>query len=178
MRRGFLLCLSVCLALALCACSAQSVYTVTRDGKEYTVDREAGTISDGQYTYGFEFSGDSRAYEVTIEYPNESTYWWEQNGTGIGYGGWSEGYDESAYAKGDTLREVLPEKAPRARSGNAGVGFFIILLGLFGAVWPRAAWALSYGWRFKDAEPSEAALVVNRVCGGALVLLGLVVLVI
>ena len=43
---------------------------------------------------------------------------------------------------------------------------------------PRAAWALSYGWRFKDAEPSEAALVVNRVCGGALVLLGLVVLVI
>ena len=61
MRRGFLLCLSVCLALALCACSAQSVYTVTRDGKEYTVDREAGTISEGQYTYGFEFSGDSRA---------------------------------------------------------------------------------------------------------------------
>lgn len=175
MRQAAALCVTVWLALALCGCSAPAEYTVTRDGREYTVDREAGTISDGTHTYSYTFSGDAGSYEATIEYPNGATYWWRQERGGMGYGGWSEGYDEALYAEGDTLLEVLQEKAPRARSGYGGMGLLLIPVGVFCAVWPRAAWELSHGWRFRNAEPSDAALAVNRICGVLVVLVGIIV---
>lgn len=48
------------------------------------------------------------------------------------------------------------------RSGN-GISFIIIGLGLFGTLFPYAAWFLEIGWRLQDAEPSEFALIVNRI---------------
>lgn len=170
MKKSFLAVLLSLLVLPLCACSAPSVYTVTREGTDYEVDREAGTVSDGANTYQYTFSGDSGAYHITIAYPNGSTWWWQRDSSGMGHGGWSEGYDESAYAKGDTLREVVLAKAPRAPGGHAGIGLLLIPIGLFHVIWPRAAWELSWGWRFKGAEPSKPALLANRAGGIAALL--------
>ena len=51
-----------------------------------------------------------------------------------------------------------------------------ILIGLFNLAAPEAAWYLSRGWQFKDAEPSDAALVMTRIGGGAAILIGFVLL--
>ena len=46
-------------------------------------------------------------------------------------------------------------------------------LGLFHLISPHTAWYLSHGWRFKDAEPSDLALALNRMGGGIALLIGL-----
>lgn len=56
-------------------------------------------------------------------------------------------------------------------------GFLLIVFGALGAAFPYAAWYLSIGWKIEDAEPSEAALAVNRVGGVVAVIIGLIVLV-
>jgi len=47
----------------------------------------------------------------------------------------------------------------------------MLIIGLFNCIWPRAAWELARGWEFKDAEPSDEALLVTRAGGGFLVFL-------
>lgn len=48
-----------------------------------------------------------------------------------------------------------------------GVLFFLLLLvaGLLSLLAPREMWHLTKGWQFKDAEPSDAAVVYMRVAG-------------
>lgn len=43
----------------------------------------------------------------------------------------------------------------------------ILLIGIY---YPGAIWKISYGWKFKNAEPSEDYLILKRV-GSALALL-------
>jgi len=47
----------------------------------------------------------------------------------------------------------------------------MLIIGLVNLIWPRAAWELARGWQFKDAEPSEEALLAARAGGGFLVFL-------
>jgi len=44
---------------------------------------------------------------------------------------------------------------------------FLVLLvwGMICSISPESAWHMSEGWRFKDAEPSEAALKYLRIIG-------------
>jgi len=49
--------------------------------------------------------------------------------------------------------------------GGIVMWFFLILIGLFNIFFPRAAWYLEIGWRIKDSEPSEGALIFHRVIG-------------
>lgn len=179
MKHLFLFCLTALLILPLCACSGQAAYTVTRDGKSYEVDKEAQTVSDGEYTYSYTFSGNTGEYELNITYPDGSTYWWQQSSSGMGWGGWSDDYfyySGKPYTDGDTLQEVILAKAPRAPGGQGVFGAVLLLAGLFGAVFPYGAWYMGHGWRFRDAEPSDLALLVNRVGGIAAAVLGAVLL--
>lgn len=45
------------------------------------------------------------------------------------------------------------------------VGALIFLSALVSVIWPYAGWYISIGWKFKDAEPSEAALLMQRIMG-------------
>ena len=66
----------------------------------------------------------------------------------------------------DTLSDVLLEKAPKeVNSGNWLAALFIGVVGIFNIVSPYSAWYLEYGWRYKNAEPSDIALGLNRVVG-------------
>ncbi len=42
----------------------------------------------------------------------------------------------------------------------------------------RTVWYLSYGWRYKDAQPSDAALVIGRISGIAALVIGIVMLIV
>ena len=52
----------------------------------------------------------------------------------------------------------------------------VILIGIFSLAAPDTAWYLSRGWQFKNAEPSDAALIITRIGGGVAILIGIVLL--
>ena len=56
------------------------------------------------------------------------------------------------------------------------MGLLLIPVGLFLLISPRTVWYLSHGWRFKNAEPSDLALGLNRLGGGAALVIGVLLL--
>ncbi len=162
------------LLLCVCGCSADA------DESGITVDFEEGTVFDGTNTYHFTFSGDRENYGVRITYPDGSTYWWDKSGS-MGGGGWSDDYVEGRYISGDILCELIASKAARPRdpANPAKVVFALlaIAIGAFSAACPRAAWYWSYGWRYKNAEPSDLALSAERIGGVIAVVVGVLLLI-
>lgn len=53
------------------------------------------------------------------------------------------------------------------------MGILFILIGLFQVVFPRAAWYIEMGWKFKDAEPSEGYLIFSRIIGVLICIIGI-----
>ena len=170
MKRPIFLMLCLLAAILLTACGGQreSANTYEKDG--FTVNREAGTITHGEDVYTYEISSGGSSIQIT--YPNGATYHWTWSGN-MGYGGWSDDYDPERYADGDTLIDLVNFQPPRESSGDPLLGLLALAAGVFNLVSPRTAWYLSYGWRFRDAEPSDEALVLGRVGGGAAVCIGL-----
>ena len=165
-----ILVISICLITIACLCSCSyslstQTYDVVKNETIFTVDIENGTIFDGTNTYQYILSSTASGHKIDITFPDGSTYWWKTQGNS-GYGGWSDDYDETRYISGDILCNVLEEKIPKQYSAKS---IFIILafsvIGIFNIVSPRTAWYLSYGWRYKNAEPSDIALVLCR-CSG------------
>ena len=62
---------------------------------------------------------------------------------------------------------MLEQSAPSRRNtgGNPLLGLLLLAVGIFHAAAPRAAWFLARGWYYKDAQPSDLALGLNRVFG-------------
>lgn len=48
-------------------------------------------------------------------------------------------------------------------------------IGLFNILAPNAAWQLNYGWRFKNAEPSDAAIEMSRIGGIVAIIVGVLI---
>ncbi len=180
MKKLCVLLLVLLLAVSLAACAAEdlAVYTVTKDGVSYTVDREKNTISDGNFTYGFTFEGSADAYRATVTYPNGSSYWWKRDGFS-GSGGWSNDYREDAYVSGEVLVEVLEEKAPKAKkpAGNAFAAILFLAFGVFFIIKPRTVTYIQTFLWVKDAEPSEFAIFMCRIAGVLLVIVGIAIIV-
>lgn len=166
MKKAAILILALLLTLFLQACEKPATtYTVEKDGKAFQVDSEAGTLSDGTHTYTYTFSGDSESYVIDIYYPNGSSFHWTKNRM-LGYGSQSGDYNDELYISGEILCEVIATKAPTpANPGKFWAVVILLGIGIFNAAAPQASWYLSYGWRFKDAEPSDLALNIGRTVG-------------
>lgn len=52
-------------------------------------------------------------------------------------------------------------------------GIILVLIGLLAVLSPKTAWYLRCGWRFRNAEPSEAALILERIGGVIFVMAGI-----
>ena len=174
MKRGFLLCL-LTLLLCLSACSSgEGGNPNVFEENGYTVDLENQTITHGEDVYTFTVSGGGSSSSIRITYPNGATYFWEWSGNG-GHGGWSDDYDPVRYADGDFLLDLINFRPEPEPSGISPLLLILLLaVGVFNLVSPRTAWYLSYGWRFKNAEPSDTALVLSRVGGVIAIVLALV----
>ena len=174
MKRTLIL-LTLCLLL-LTACGRKTiatVYDVEHNGVTYTVNKENATISDGEHIYQIEVGTSGR--DVTVHYPDGSLYWWSYGDT-VSHGGWSNDYDEDKYVPGDILLDIYFPAGPVTRQENRGNPLMALLLlaaGIFNTAAPHAAWYLSHGWQYKDAEPSEAALFFTRSSGILAILIGL-----
>lgn len=161
-----------------------TVYTVYSYGAPYTIDTQGRTISDGTYTYGYEYAASGRS--VSFTYPDGNVY-----SAGIstanssGAGGMSAGaisadYDySSGYTDPLSLCYALtsPRETERASNTNPLVALLLCGVGIFNLAAPKASWYLSYGWRFKDAEPSDAAITLSRIGGGIAVVIGVIMLI-
>lgn len=165
MKRVFALLLATLLVLSLCACAGEKtgVRRVLFYGKGYTIDYDDHTISDGNLTCTFSGSGN----HIKLTYPDGNHI--ESDGS-HSWGSdehWSESLDFIA---------VLQQELPAQDGGWYGalLGLALILLGAFNAVFPKTAWHLEYGMWIKNAEPTDAALTVNRVVGAVLIALGAV----
>lgn len=182
MKRVVLFLLSFLLVIAFSACSDEEqtyTYSVVKDDKIFEVNYVEKTIFDGTHTYQYTFSGNTDSYSITITYPNGSTYYWNHNGM-VGSGSWSDDYNDAIYASGDTLCDVIVVQAPKAsKASNPSKVFaaiLIIAIGIFNVASPRTAWYLEYGWRYKNAEPSDTALAFNGLSGIIAIIIGIFML--
>ena len=166
------------MAASLIGCGEQeTVYEADINGIALQVDIAEKTISDGKHIYRYNFSGDFSSYHVKITYPNGSSYWWSESEYS-GAGSWSDDYVADAYVSGNILVSAVAaaEGVDNTKQGNFGnvlAGLILIAFGVFELFAPETAWYLGYGWRYKDAEPSDAALTASRVGGGIAVFMGI-----
>lgn len=56
-------------------------------------------------------------------------------------------------------------------------GLIFIAIGIVNIAFPKASWYMKYGWQFKNAEPTEAALIMSRIGGVLAVVIGLIILI-
>lgn len=177
---GILLLLAM-LFVFLTACESKEtpqVYTVERDGKVYTVDAKAQTISVDGYVCRFEVSSSGTHVDFEVTYPDGSTYWWSEEAYGGG-GGWSDDYDPEKYVAGDVLWDVLrldEQTTPTDSDKYIILGLILLLLGVIHVAIPYKMWYVSYGWRYKDAEPSDMALLAERAGGIIAIIVGVICL--
>lgn len=164
----FLLCLVM--VLSLCACDVKpEEYTVEYNGKTYTVRPRECTISDGKYTYNYVQTGNSQKSTTTIFYPNGTSYQMMSEGiVTTSYG--NSSFQRGDYADPSALRSVLATEPPARFDFNINFykWFLVLVSGGLGVSLlkdPQRAWEMEYGWRYKNAEPTEKALNRNRVMG-------------
>ena len=169
MKRLFVFLAAFLLLFSLSGCkSKDETYNRARDGVVYTVDPANQTITDGTYTYHYTLSRGSS--EITVTYPDGS-YYWDRRSTdkhGISYGTFSgsKDYDEDRYVSGDTLCDVVRSGLPKeSKPKNVLLILLLLVVGIFNTCSPKSAWYLSTGWQFRDAEPSDDALVLTRLGG-------------
>lgn len=162
---------------------APTVYTVYSYGAPYTIDTQGRTISDGTYTYGYEYADSGNSVDFT--YPDGNVYSAGISVASNGIGGMSAGaisadYDySSGYTDPLTLYRALtsPRETERASDTNPLVALLLCGVGIFNLAAPKASWYLSYGWRFKDAEPSDAYMALARIGGGIAIVIGVIMLI-
>ncbi len=67
----------------------------------------------------------------------------------------------------------VPESiADEGSNRNVFIGLLCVVAGLLSTANPRLAFVLDLGWRLRDGEPSEAYLVITRIAGIAIMLVG------
>lgn len=149
------------LLMAACSKKQETVYTVVYQNKDFVIDTENQTIAVDGNVYEVHTERD----RIEITYPNGATYWWE-NSDGGGYGGWSEGYDNKTYINGLVLVRVLSsENKHTPNPANRIPAILLMIFGILNATFPYFFWYISHGWYYKNAEPSDLALGINRFGG-------------
>ena len=162
------------LLLTLTACNQDNNYTITKENKTFIIDTVKQTISYNNDIYEYEINGSS--YEII--YPNKSKYWYskeENNGVTIGIGGSSSDYNETEYIPGSLLIDIISEINSSIFSQKNTLFIFILLIiGFWNLISPYSSWYISYGWKYKNAEPSNIAINLTRTIGILIILLTVV----
>ena len=179
-----LVCLMVLCCVLLVGCRPKTPATIegNYNGRDYVVDTENCTVTmDGDtYTYTLRVTPGQSA-QLKLTYPDGS--WSTRSGRGGSYGISVTGMDSpdfqrDRYLSCDALWHALRvDEQIEGNSGGAGymlLGVVLVLAGVFQFVCPEVMWKLNYGWRFKNAEPSDLALKMGMLCGALTVVFGIV----
>ena len=188
-KRVSIFVLAALLILGLCACAEKTEtdsyapYTVEYNHTVYTVtpaDGMTGTISDGTDTYSYQYEPRVGGYRVKFTYPDGETYTWTDDGISMS-GTTSPGFDFEKYPDGWTLSDILLQsssgKNARKTEKNVGLILLLLIVGIINTAWPQATWYLDVGWKVKDAEPSEGAIMYGRVIGIVLLIIAVIMII-
>ena len=180
-----LVCLTVlcCLLLTACGGKAPAIVEGNYNGRDYVVDTENGTVTmDGStYTYTLSVTPGQSA-QLKLTYPDGT--WSSRSGRAGNYGISVTGTDSTGFVHGrylscDALWYALDvDEQIEGNAGGAGymlLGVVLVLVGLFQFVSPETMWKFNWGWRFKNAEPSDFALKVGMFSGALTIVLGIIV---
>ena len=66
----------------------------------------------------------------------------------------------------------------QASSDDFLLAIICLVIGAFNLFFPYGAWYLGYGWKFRDAEPSDLMLTMTRIGGILIVIIGFILFVI
>ena len=153
------------------------MYAVAIEGEEFTVDTVNQVImTQDDVCYEYECYKN----RIVIKYPNGAEYRtnFHEYGNDSGY---TKGYDEEQYVAGDILVDVLAKERGKANrfkewAPKILVSVLCIGIGLGALIRPDIAWFFQYGWKFKNAEPSDDSLIGMRFGGVISIIAGLVIL--
>ena len=174
MRRLIWTCILLLLLYPVPAAMAAGT-PVEVDGHALVVDFQAGTITCEGEVYSFAIQGDS----IRIDYPNGVSFVRTGNAT-AGYGPLDQPFSTAGYLSEDTLFKALEGGDTEGgwRPGSyAPLALLLLPLGIFSLAKPERAWYVSWGWRYKNAKPSDGALLAQQLEGVVLVVIGIVVMV-
>lgn len=165
--------LFILVALLLCGCAAeqepQLPFTCSVNGIAYYVNPEAQTITSQGNEYHYRYIDNDDCHGVSITYPNGAVVTNSYSiGSNVGGVSWSNADMDFQINQGGTyadcydLFSVVPEQVKKEEKGEAMYLIFyglpLIALGWWEAACPYTHWNWMYGWRYKDAEPSDEAL--------------------
>ena len=174
MRRLIWTCILLLLLYPVPAAMAAGT-PVEVDGHALVVDFQAGTITGEGEVYSFAIQGDS----IRIDYPN-GVYFVRTGSATAGYGPLDQPFSTAGYLSEDTLFKALEGGDTEGgwRPGSyAPLALLLLPLGIFSLAKPERAWYVSWGWRYKNAEPSDGALLAQRLEGVVLTAAGILVIV-
>lgn len=190
MKKYILMVMSIISLFSLIACnediSVSEPHTeiIEADGQSLLIsfdenNQAAGTITTENGEYTFEYDAPGR---LTIVYPDGYIYKQiEENGAVSSSADYSraevisKGYFD-AYSLIWCIESSMEnkEETNRGNSPSLPTAIFLLGLGVWNLMAPKSAWWLARGWWYKNAEPSELALVLYRMAGAILVLVGIV----
>ena len=107
---------------------------------------------------------------ITITYPNGATWWENTTDTGA-IGGWDGDYDTDRYIDGAVLAQQLNQAYQYSRKNwdevvIVGLVCLVIIgLSIVDIMHPDIFYRVRYGLWVRNAEPTEFALMVSRICG-------------
>ncbi len=169
MKKVYMIYILFCvLFFSSCSKESSSIHEIEYNGIIAQVDKAARTISTNGQIYQYELNGN----KTTIYYPNGANYWWVSS-ENMGQGGYSDNYDTETYVDGMDLIEIIERTTEnKIFQGNPLLAIILIIMGVFNTAAPSLSWYIGYGWRFKNAEPSDSVLVLNRIVGIVLIFAG------
>lgn len=182
--------------LTLSACNAGNTSaqprssTVETEGQSIAVIFDENTFStgtirsdNGEYTFQYESEGSGIRF--TAVYPDGYVYSQLERDGAVGM---PLDYDASereakGYIDGIALAWAVDSAIDNARGGeshgDASPLLAVLLIGC--GAWylfaPKSVWWIAYGWRYKNAEPSDIALTLFKVLGILLMIAGAICLI-
>jgi hypothetical protein len=182
MKRAAILLLLAALLLTGCGAEEaqpQTPYTQFVGNTQFYVDPVAMTITANGHVFAYKYTQDG----CSVTYPNGAVV--TQMGNGVSWGNADAEFiisNGSNYVDCNVLLMLVPEQVAQEEKGEwiplIFVGIAIAAMGVWMYACPHVLWKWKYGWRYKNAEPSDTGLAVIMASGIIEIIVGIIMVLI
>jgi len=181
-KQAILLMVFILLLSLLSGCSSQQ-NTMTIDGKSVTLNLESREIQVDDQVYRYV----TDEAQIEIEYPNGMVFRrvYEAEGTVDDWIKTSEMVDATyldkmGYLEPNVLINQVIRYSPDSESDQkdspSALGVFLVTLGILNVLFPKWFWNIQYGWRYKNTEPTDTAINIQRLGGIIAIIVGFILM--
>lgn len=181
-KQVILLMVIILLLSLLSGCSSQQ-NSMTIDGKSVTLNLERREIQVDDQVYRYV----TDEAQIEIEYPNGMVFRrvYETEGTVDDWIKTSETVDvayldKMGYLEPNVLiNQVIrfsPDSESDQKDSPSALGVFLVTLGILNVLFPKWFWNIQYGWRYKNTEPTDTAINIQRLGGIIAIIVGFILM--